>query len=590
MRRKGSLALALAAMLAKIGMDVLRPWPLKVLVDHALQQRLMPPALAQLVHALPGAGTRQGLITWCIAATVVVFLLGWALGLAGALANLYFGQRIVYDLAADLYGRLLSLSQRFHGRRPVGDSIRRVTTDCTCVTTIVKDALLPLVVSAATLASMFVVMYRLDPVLTLLSLAIVPWLVFVLHRYAGPMLERGYAQQQAEGQLYDVVEQTLSAMPVVQAFGQEPSADRRFRRTSIDALNAALSSTSVQLQFKILTGLATAVGTAAILWIGGLHVLDGRLSIGSILVFLSYLGSLYGPLESLMYTTSTVQGAAGSARRVQEVLGLAPEVADRPGAVALRSARGHVRLENITFGYEPDRPVLRSVSLEARPGQVVALIGPTGAGKTTLVSLVPRFFDPWQGRVLFDGQDVRDLRLKGLRSQVALVLQEPLLFPWSIAQNIAYGRPTATAKEIEAAARAARLEECIERLPQGYETVLGERGATLSGGERQRLSIARALLKGAPVLILDEPTSALDAQTESLLLEALRELMHGRTTLVIAHRLSTIRHADQILVLDHGQIIEHGSHAALLAHAGLYARLHDMQFQRPARVPAEASP
>jgi ATP-binding cassette subfamily B protein/subfamily B ATP-binding cassette protein MsbA len=306
--------------------------------------------------------------------------------------------------------------------------------------------------------------------------------------------------------------------------------------------------------------------------------------VGSVLVFLSYLGSLYAPLEALMYTTSTLQGAAGNARRVLEVLTVEPEVSDRPGAAELPALAGHVRLEGVTFGYEPGRPVLRGVSVEVLPGQTVAIVGFTGAGKTTLVSLVPRFFDPWEGRVLVDGHDVRGVQFRGLREQVAVVLQEPLLFPISVADNIAYGRPGATREAIESAARTANAHDFIRRLPQSYDTVVGPRGATLSGGERQRLSIARAMLKDAPFLILDEPTSALDAETEGLLLEALKRLMKGRTTLLIAHRFSTIRGADRILVLDEGQLIETGTHEELLARQGLYAHLYGIQFGLPAAV------
>ncbi|OLE66455.1 MAG: hypothetical protein AUI36_07520 [Cyanobacteria bacterium 13_1_40CM_2_61_4] len=335
--------------------------------------------------------------------------------------------------------------------------------------------------------------------------------------------------------------------------------------------------TKVQLRFKILMGLATAVGTAVILWVGTSHALAGQMSVGAILLFLSYLGSLYAPLEAVMYATSTIQGAAGSAQRVWEVLETENTVVDRPRAVSLPSVRGQVKIERVTFGYEPNRPVLRGVTLEAAPGETVALVGATGAGKSTLVSLIPRFFDPWEGRVLVDGRDVRDVKLKSLRRQIALVLQEPFLFTLRVAENIAYAQPLATLSEIEAAARAANAHEFIMRLPQGYQTVIGERGATLSGGERQRLSIARALLKNAPVLILDEPTSALDAETERSWLEALGRLTKDRTTFIIAHRFSTIRGADRILVLQDGQIVEMGTHAELLARGRTYARFHAIQ-------------
>jgi ATP-binding cassette subfamily B protein/subfamily B ATP-binding cassette protein MsbA len=588
LRRKGGLAAVAAVMLAKILLDLLKPWPLKVLVDHVLQGRPMPPALAAAVGLLPGGSAPASLLTWCVAATVALFLATWALGVAAALANVRFATRMVYDLAADLFGHLLRLPLGFHVRRPVGDSVRRVTADSACLATIVKDALLPLATALVSLAAMFAIMCWLDPVLTLLSLAVVPGLILILRRYAGPMLEYGYRQQAVEGRLYDVVEQTLSAVPVVQAFGQEERADRHFADGTEEALQAALSTTTVQLKFKILTGLMTALGTAGVLWVGGLHVLDGRLSVGSILVFLSYLASLYGPLETLMYTSSTLQGAAGSARRVLELLDTEPELRDRPGAGPLPAVSGRVRLEGVTFGYQPGRPVLRGVSLEALPGQTVGIVGYTGAGKTTLVSLVARFFDPWQGRVTVDGHDVRDVQLRSLRRQVALVLQEPLLFPLTVAENIAYGRPGAARAEVEAAARAANAHAFVERLPRGYDTRVGERGATLSGGERQRLSIARALLKDAPILILDEPTSALDADTEGLLLGALERLMAGRTTLLIAHRLSTLRHADWILVLDEGRVAEAGTEQELLARQGLYAHLHSIQFGLPAVIPERA--
>jgi ATP-binding cassette subfamily B protein/subfamily B ATP-binding cassette protein MsbA len=453
------------------------------------------------------------------------------------------------------------------------------------VATIVKDALLPVLTSTCSLVAMFVILWRLDWVLTLLALAVVPYLIWVLRRYARPMLERSHHQQEVEGQMYGVVEQTLSAVWVIQAFGREAAADRRFRQSTDDALKAALDTTAVQLWFKVLTGLAVAAGTAAVLWVGAGHALDGRLTVGSILVFLSYLGSLYGPLEALMYTSSTIQGAAGSARRVLEVLETECEVVDRPGAVPLPPVTGHVRLENVAFGYEPGRAVLDGVSLEVLPGETVAVVGLTGAGKTTLVSLVPRFFDPWQGRVLIDGHDVRDVQLRSLRSQVAVVPQEPFLFPRTIAENIAYGRPDASRQEIEAAARAANAHAFIERLPDGYDTQVGERGATLSGGERQRISIARALLKSAPILLLDEPTSALDAETERLLLEALGRLLKGRTALIIAHRLSTVRHADRVVVVHDGKASENGTHDELLAAGGLYAHFHAVQCGSPDPIP-----
>jgi ATP-binding cassette subfamily B protein/subfamily B ATP-binding cassette protein MsbA len=576
-RRWAALLAVLATMVAEIGLTALRPWPMKVLVDNVLNGSPATGTVGWVIDLIPGAPGPRELLVWTIGATVAIFVFDWILGVATSFASIGLGQRMVYDLAGDLFAHLQRLSLRYHGRRPVGDTIRRVTEDTGCVSTIVKDAILPVLTSLLSLATMFLIMWRMDAGLTLVSLLAIPLMLFALHRYTGPMADRSYLQNEAEGEIYTVVEETLSAIPVVQAFGREDEAEARLRTAASDTVEATLASTRVQLTFKVLTGLATAGGTAAILWLGANRVLDGRLTVGQILVFVSYLGSLYGPLESIIYTSSTVQTATGGARRVLEVLQAEPEVADRPGAIALPRTRGHVRLENVTFGYKAERAVLRGVSLEARPGEMVAIVGPTGAGKTTLAGLVPRFFDPWSGRVLLDGRDLREVCLEDVRAHVSLVMQEPFLFPLSVGENIAYGRPHASRAEIEAAARAANAHDFIMHLPDGYDSVIGERGATLSGGQRQRLAIARALVKDAPILILDEPTSALDAETEAGFLEALARLADGRTMLVIAHRLSTIRRADRIVVLRDGEVVETGTHAELLAREALYARLHGLQ-------------
>jgi ATP-binding cassette subfamily B protein/subfamily B ATP-binding cassette protein MsbA len=577
LRRWPALSLVLLTMFVHVGLEALRPWPMKILVDNVLNGLPAGPTLQRVMDLLPGVLTQQDLLIWSIVATVGLFVLGWALGMVGSLAKIALGLRMTYDLAADLFAHLQRLSLRYHGRRPVGDTVRRVAEDSGSVSTIVKDALLPVLTSLFSLITMLGIMLNIDAGLTLLSLAALPLMIFALRRYSRPMADRSYEQQEAEGTVYTIVEETLAAIPVVQAFAREDAADHRLRSATTNTLNTTLAVTRAQFKYKILIGLATAGATAAVLWFGANRALDGRLTVGDILVFISYLGSLYAPLESLMYTSSTIQEATGSARRVLEVLTETPEPSDRPGAIILPRGFGHVSVENVTFGYEPGRPVLRGVTLEARPGETVAIVGTTGAGKSSLVSLVPRFADPWEGRVAIDGRDVRDVLLRSLRQQVATVPQEPLLFPVSITENIAYGRPYANQDEIEAAARAANAHHFIERLPEGYQTVVGERGVTLSGGQRQRIAIARALVKDAPILILDEPTSALDAESETGFLEALEQLAAGRTTLIIAHRLSTIRHADRIVVLQDGSVVELGTHAELLARQTLYARLYELQ-------------
>ncbi|MGA7732006.1 MAG: ABC transporter ATP-binding protein [Chloroflexia bacterium] len=576
LRRWPGMLAMLGTVVLGVGISVLKPWPMKVLVDNVLGGQPLSASLAPLA-SLPGATTPEGLLAWTVGATVAIFFLGWVQGAATAFVRIGFGQRIVYDLATDLFAHLQQLSLRFHSRKSVGDSVRRVTTDSGSVSTIVNDAIFPALSSLLTVGAVFGVMWSIDPELTLLALLVVPALVVALRVYVGPMMRRSYAQEEAEGQMYTVVEETLTALPAVRANGGEARADVRLEATTRNIVAAALLTTRVQLQFKVVSGLVTALGTAAIVYVGATHALEGSLTVGSIIVFLSYLASLYGPLESLMYASSTVQSAMGSARRVMEILETEQEVKDRPGVTPLPPVEGHVILESITYGYEPGTPVLREIDLDVLPGETIALVGASGAGKSTLVGMVARLADPWHGRVWIDGYDIRDVAVRSLREQVSIVGQEPLLLPITIAENIAYGKPNASMEEIVQAAIAARAYDFIERLPDGFDTVVGERGATLSGGEKQRIAIARALLKDAPILVLDEPTSALDAATEQEVMRAMRRLAQGRTTLLIAHRLSTARWADRIVVMSRGRIVEEGSHATLLARNGMYARLHSMQ-------------
>jgi ATP-binding cassette subfamily B protein/subfamily B ATP-binding cassette protein MsbA len=499
-------------------------------------------------------------------ATVALFLLSQLAGAAQRAILAGAGSRMVYDLGADLFEHLQRLSLRFHGRQAAGDLVRRVTTDSGCVRELVLGVYLPVLTSLVTLVIMFAVMWRLDRTLSLLALAVAPLLAVLIKGFDRPMTERTYEHQQLEGEMMSLAEQTLTALPIVQAFGREAQGDQEFRSLALRTLRAYQRTILSQVQFNVGVGAATAVGTAAMMLLGGLQVLQGSLSIGVLLVFLSYLASLYAPMETLAYVSMGFASAAARARRVLDVLAVDDAVRETPDARPLpaqsgsttghRAAPRHVRLENITFGYEPDQPVLRGVTLEAQPGETVALVGRTGAGKSTLAALIPRLFDPWQGRVTIDGIDVRQVQLASLRSQVAVVLQDPFLLPLTIADNIAYGRPGASAEEVVAAAVAANADEFIRRLPQGYDTVIGERGQTLSGGQRQRLAIARALLKDAPILILDESTSALDVETEAQVMEAIDRLRVGRTTFIIAHRLSTIQNADRVVALEGGKVVE----------------------------------
>jgi ATP-binding cassette subfamily B protein/subfamily B ATP-binding cassette protein MsbA len=451
--------------------------------------------------------------------------------------------------------------------------VYRLEADAYCVHDLVMTGLFSLFVSVLTLVAMFLVLLRLDAPLALLSLAVVPLLFACLRYYSKRMVDRAQRVKELESKLVDRLYEILSGIKVVKSFAREPHELERFAGTGRETMTARLRYTWQESLFTWVVALITLSGTAIVLTVGGLHVLRGDLTVGGLLVVIAYLASVYGPLSAIAHTTGVLQNAVASSRRVREVLALVPEALDRPDAIDASGITGEIRFEHVSFEYEPGRPVLHDVSFTARPGEMVALVGLTGAGKSTLASLVPRFYQPAQGQVLIDGIDATQYRLRSLRERIAIVLQDAMLFGGTVADNLRYGRLDATIEDIQEAARAAHAHDFITRLPRGYDTPLAEAGGSLSGGERQRLSIARALLKDAPILILDEPTSSLDAISEAAVFDAFRRLRQGRTTLVIAHRLSTIRDADRILVLHEGRIAAQGTHSELLSSNQLYRRM-----------------
>lgn len=563
----------------------LQPWPMKFLIDYAVQGRDVFGPLAMILGRIGLQPSPSVLIFVAAISSLIVFALSSVLNVALNLTWNVGGQRMVYDLAGDLFSKLQRLSLNFHRRCTVGDSLSRLTEDTWCIYSVADGLLISPIQQIITLTVMTCVGFALDPLLAMLAFCVSPLLALSSKYFGKRLKRRSHLGREAKSRVMSLVHQTLGAIPLVQTFGTEPRNTQKFRELAAHAITLHQRGNLLGSSYGLVNGLITTTGLAIVLYVGGLRVLSGAISLGTLLVFLSYVRQMQDASGNLFKIFAQLKAAEASVDRIAEVMDSDEVIKDpahpRPLPDLPRGQRGHIRIENVSFAYDPGQPVLEGVTLEARPGEVVALVGPTGAGKSTLVSLIPRFFDPRQGRVTFDGVDVRDMRVAELRRNVSIVLQDPFLMPLSVADNIAYGRPGASREEIVAAARAAQADLFIQQLPKGYDTAIGERGATLSGGERQRLSMARALLKDAPVLILDEPTSALDGITEALLVQALERLMQGRTTFIIAHRLSTIQHANRIAVLDHGCLVGLGSHAELMESAALYKQFYEHQFSLP---------
>ena len=573
------LGLALLSVVTAAG-TALQPWPLKLLVDHVACPTPLPGPLAGLMEAVGAGGEPTAALSLIAAAVLLVFavsaaceaLMGWGMTL--------LGRHMTYHLGDDLFRRYQRRPLQYHLSTEVGETLARVADDSWITYRVFDELLFKPLQALFFISIILVLMVQLDWQLALIVAILSPAMVAASMVVGRRMRAAAETGRQIEGRIRAHVQQTLAGIAVVQAFGQERREEDRLRSFAKLAIDTHQRSTVLKGLSGLGSGLIGAVGTALILWFAAHRVLAGELSLGGMLVFVAYLRTSQTQVSILARMYPTAQTLSAMARRVTDALCTRPYIDDGPAAHALASVRGRVEIEHVTFAYDGFPAALRNVSLAVQPGQTVALVGPTGAGKSTLAGLIPRFFDPQRGRVLIDGHDVRNVRLASLRAQVAVVLQEPFLFPVSIAENIAFGRADASSAEIERAARAANAHDFISRLPEGYDTHLGERGSTLSGGERQRIAIARALLKDAPILILDEPTSALDSATEALILEALENLLRGRTTFIIAHRLSTVKRADLIAVLQDGRIVETGSHEELLGRSGLYASLSALQSGR----------
>ena len=562
----------LALSILEIGLAALAPWPLKVIVDYVLGGLPLPTPLAAI--------TPPGVAGSAVAFLVIVVLAGLLVQVANELVRMIHtqmqvkvAQRIVYTLRAKLLAHLQALPLRHHVLTPTADSVYRLNADAHCVSDLVIGGVFPLTLATLNLGIMFVVLVYLDLSLALLSLVVAPFLYVCLRFYSRTMLERAERVKTLESTLIQRAFEILSSVAAVKSFTRERHELARFSSSGDDTMRARLRLTWQESVFSVVVTAITLAGTALVFIVGGLHVLNGTLTLGSLLVVIAYLAAVYGPLSAIAHSTGLLQQAVASARRVRKIFALTPEVVDTHDGIDASGIAGHIRFDAVSFAYDDQRNVLDSISFDARPGEMVALVGLTGAGKTTIASLVPRFFEPGTGRVLIDDVDVARYSLQSLREQIAVVPQQPVLFTGTIADNIRYGRLDASDTDVEAAARDANLHDFVTRLPQGYQTLVHEAGATLSGGERQRIGIARALLKAAPILILDEPTSAVDAISEGAIFDTLRRLRANQTVLVIAHRLSTVRDATRILVLDDGRLIAQGAHDELIETCELYRQM-----------------
>ena len=573
-KRVGLLAVLLVS---EIALGALQPWPLAIVIDYVLTPlnlggKPFPAWVQPWITALTHNNTLVLLVA-VVVAGVVLQLVNQFVSAYGTQVQVDTGQRMVYDLRSRLFQHLTALGLNHHITTSTADAVYRVDVDAYAIENLVMSGIFPLATSATSLIVMFGFLLYKNVTIGLLSLCVVPFLYLCLRYYTSTLVNREERVKELESKLLERLYETFGAIRLVKSFSRETHELERYQQAGETTMKARIAITWQSSLFSVVVSTITILGTALVVVVGGEQVMSGRLTIGQLTVVISYLAAVYGPLSAIAHTTGQLQGAFAGAKRVRAMFALIPETIDDPDAIEADGVTGVIRVEDVEFTYPNGARVLDDISFAAKPGEMIALVGLTGAGKTTLVSLIPRFYDATGGRLTIDGVDVRKYRVRSLREKIAIVLQDPVLFSGTIADNLRYGRLDATPQEIEEAARAAHAHEFIARLPKGYDTEIAEAGGGLSGGERQRLSVARAILKNAPILILDEPTSSLDAISEEIVFAALRRLRAGRTTIVIAHRLSTVRDADRILVLDGGKIAAQGRHDELLKTSQLYRRM-----------------
>ena len=575
---RGSLLIILLAMLVETAMSLATPWPLKIIIDNVVGHHKMSPWLADLLHPWMDGRHQMHIAALAAAAYVIIALFG---ALATYIDNYYtesVGQYVANDLRLRTFHHLQRLSLGYYSTHQTGTLLSTITTDIQTIQGFASSSTLNILVDLLTIVCMLVLMFWLNWDFTLIAVGVTPFLLLFVSRFKKAVKKATHEVRKEQADIVAVVQQALESMQAIKAFNRQDLEQQSLSEVSHATVEAALKARSIKALLSPVVTVTVAVCTAVVLWRGSYLIVGDVMTVGALTVYLSYLSKFFKPVKDLATTTNAIAQAAVGVERVRAILDTDTVIPEKPGAVTAPPFRGEITFEHVAFAYDVQNPVLHDVNFTIKPGQLVGIVGPTGSGKSTVVSMIPRFYDPTKGTVRIDGNDVCDFKLKSLREQIGYVLQDTALFRGTIAENIAFGRPDATRDEIIKAAELANAHEFISRMSQGYDTLVGERGSTLSGGQRQRIGIARVMVRNNPILLLDEPTAALDTESEKLVIEALERLMNGRTVITIAHRLTTIRDADQIIVIADGVVAESGTHDELLARNGIYAQLHRTQF------------